>query len=116
MHTTPQALTVRLLSLFEEEGPSILAPTTPTGWNGFHVPVLTAPELIAYWRACAQADPNGVWAETMPYVDDRGVLVIPAHDANPGDLDAAFQYAPSAVNGRGEHVFVVDGLCWVDEA
>ncbi|GAB3081156.1 hypothetical protein GCM10027053_52180 [Intrasporangium mesophilum] len=62
--------TVRVITLSEVADPPVLtAECTDTGWNGFHVPALSAAELAAHFAACAAVQPDGwEWC----YVDEVG--------------------------------------------
>jgi hypothetical protein len=63
-------------------------------WNGFPVPVATAQDVVDYWAACRQADPNGEWY-AAPFVDDDGNLRIPSY-TDPDDRDEDYVYAPES--------------------
>ena len=95
------------------------AVTTGTGWNGFHVPILTADELIGYWAACEANDHgNGEWW-ARPFADAEGMLRLPHTEADVDDRseDTVWEPCGSRRVGAGNTfvpTYAVDGLLWVD--
>ena len=92
---------------------------TEEGWNGFHVPILTAGELVAYWHACRANDPNGEWTD-VPF-EDGETLRLPSWES-PEDRSEDTTWSPCGTRrvvwaggpATFENVYRVDGLVWCD--
>jgi hypothetical protein len=93
----------RAITLSDNPGaPYIVAECDDKGWNGFHVPHLTATELADHFAALQANDPNGDWDLYHVLTDaEEGII---AHD-NLSDEDDMWAYDET---GRAW----VDGLVW----
>jgi hypothetical protein len=103
-------MTTRLVTLASDlqAFPTWVVECTPRGWNGYHVPVATAAEFIAYMAAARTAPDAFAPDWPVPFVDAAGVLRLPAvDDADNRDADTTWAPRP---DGRYE----LDGLVWSD--
>lgn len=96
-----------------EDAPTLLAECDDKGWNGFHVPHLTAADLRRHYADLQRNDPNASWDQvkayhlTGPATGTRyGVVVI----SSTGDYESEDRYECDTPDGRAW----IDGLCWSD--
>lgn len=102
--------TRRQITLSESpNAPTLEALCDDLGWNGSHVPLLTAQELADHIAALAANDPNGTWSalvvSTLP-----GVFVkMWDRDEDP-EAEDAYVWSVDSATGRAP----IDGLTWFD--
>ncbi|MFD1504437.1 hypothetical protein FE374_05145 [Georgenia yuyongxinii] len=82
--------------------------TAPERWNGFEVPIATAPAFRAFIAAWQEMDPNGTWEPRGVSVSADGRLVYIDGD---GTEDSWEVYG---VTAGGESTYALDGWTWVD--
>ncbi|HUG50153.1 MAG TPA: hypothetical protein VLZ78_04070 [Terrimesophilobacter sp.] len=105
--------TIRTITLADSENaPTITATCNDTGWNGFHVPLLTADEYRAHIAALAANDPNGEWDLISIMETDEGVIMHSCLECDPIDgcdhtTDDLWLFEP------GTDRAWLDGLVWV---
>lgn len=96
-----------------ENAPTITAECDDKGWNGFHVPYLTAEEFTAHYRALQTNDPNADW--DLIHVEYVG----PIESTTPHGVIVMWD----EIEGREESMSwecradgraPIDGLCWSD--
>lgn len=84
-------------------GPYIVADCHPRGWNGWHMPYLTADELADHIYAWKMHDPNGEWSGIHVMTDAPEGIIMHIDETDEDDM---WEYDEDT--GRT----YVDGLCW----
>lgn len=81
------------------------------GWNGFHVPLMTAQAFNNYMQACQENDPNGEYWEHAFVEGDT--LRLPFWEA-PEDREQDMVWPKVGHDTMGHDVYAIDGMVWVD--